>query len=91
MTDDQILQEAEDVAAMLNSPGWKWVKQYVQDTTEACIRKLLNTPDGPESTSLKAQILALKVVVRDAETLVEAARRKQQKDKEELEDQTPQA
>ncbi len=67
------MQEADDLAAMVASPGWKVVRKYVGEQISTCVKALI-VADIDKVKDLQAKIQALEHLVKDTENHIEAAR-----------------
>ncbi len=68
------MQEADDLAAMVASPGWKVVRKYVGEQINTCVKALIVEADSLRVKDLQAKIQALEHLVKDTENHIDAAR-----------------
>lgn len=79
---EQCLKEAEDLAAMMRTPGWLWLERYLVDSANTAMRKGILTDDEKEWRKCKEFYSGVMTAIEEPKKFLEAARNHRQREAE---------
>jgi len=87
---EQAIPEADSLANMLQSPGWKWIEVWFKGLEAASVDRLIHAQLDIDKTREQQMILAIRVLLQEPRNFISATRAAEAKAKS-LEVQEPQA